>query len=139
LQPKCKTPFSNVRAAEAGATGGCTEGAGTSQQEVLAWYVLNLAVYIMHNTFYLETTKHAGAVGNGLVNGVRSATVVLSSAALFCSQKPSLCLDVPKCITVVLLVAGGLVYTAAPPATYLAAPTARTSKRLAAKGIKKRA
>ena len=106
---------------------------------MLAWYVLNLAVYIMHNTFYLETTKHAGAVGNGLVNGVRSATVVLSSAALFCSQKPSLCLDVPKCITVVLLVAGGLVYTAAPPATYLAAPTARTSKRLAAKGIKKRA
>ena len=64
---------------------------------MFAWYAVNTAVYILHNTFYLETTKHAGATGNGLVNGVRSATVVLSGAALFCSDlKPALCLDFQK-------------------------------------------
>jgi hypothetical protein len=40
-------------------------------------------------------------------------------------------------VTVALLVAGGLIYTAAPAATYLASTTVRTSKRLAAKKAKR--
>jgi len=91
---------------------------GTSYAEA-AWYLANTALYIAHNTFFLETTRSAGSLGNGLVNAVRSATVVLSGAAIFCPTLPNMCLDAQKGVTVALLVAGGVIYTFAPPAIQL--------------------
>mmetsp|Transcript_12215 Transcript_12215/g.20659 ORF Transcript_12215/g.20659 Transcript_12215/m.20659 type:complete len:335 (+) Transcript_12215:157-1161(+) len=92
---------------------------GTSYTTAGLWYLGNTALYIVHSTFFLETTRAAGSLGNGLVNAVRSATVVMIGAAIFCPTISNMCLDAQKLATVALLVTGGLVYTFAPPAVYL--------------------
>eukprot|EP00238_Polyblepharides_amylifera_P008164 CAMPEP_0196584712 /NCGR_PEP_ID=MMETSP1081-20130531/48166_1 /TAXON_ID=36882 /ORGANISM="Pyramimonas amylifera, Strain CCMP720" /LENGTH=247 /DNA_ID=CAMNT_0041906023 /DNA_START=335 /DNA_END=1078 /DNA_ORIENTATION=+ len=95
---------------------------GTPLVTVVVWYLGSALLYSLHSHLFLETGRTCGAVGNGLVNAVRSASVVLIGAALFCApEAQNLCLDQSKMITVSLLVLGGIVYTTAPAATYITA------------------
>ena len=55
--------------------------------------------------------------------------VVLSGAAIFCPAVDSMCLDAQKMVTVALLVAGGVVYTFAPPAIQLEELEAKKEKK----------
>ncbi|KAK3235433.1 hypothetical protein CYMTET_54368 [Cymbomonas tetramitiformis] len=103
---------------------------GVAVSEAALSYMANMALYVWHNTMYMEVTRLAGAVGNGLVNSVRSAVVVLAGVLLYCREDmPSLCLNEAKAISVTLVVLGGLIYTTGPPAMYVGAQNEGISKK----------
>lgn len=97
-------------------------------------YVGTAVLSALHNRLYMEVTKLAGPVGNGLINAMRTATVAVVASFLYCSEtKPNMCIDEQKSIVIALIVVGGTVYTGAPKATSVDVTVSPTDKDPAGK------
>eukprot|EP00854_Cymbomonas_tetramitiformis_P008136 gene8136-9667_t len=114
----------------------CARDAGNTLAFAGLLYLGTAVLSALHNKLYMEVTKLAGPVGNGLINAMRTATVAVVASLLYCSEtKPNMCIDEQKSIVIALIVVGGTVYTSAPKATSVDVAVSSTDKDPAAKKV----